>query len=556
MHAEALPARRSFAVATVLVLVVALTVGPFARDAEAFVAAPVGPALVVAPAALGGPVTLAAAAGVVIVGGVFYLGYAAYQTQTREVEWQFENGDPALQEKTTYHRPGYAKLWLDYQTSGSNYRIAMYSQRSSSTDDCSRAYVLRDDGSTAGPYAGGCAPWEDHTNVQVQGLGAWSATPPPMWSITTYQYHENGSTWKTDPDPVISSVSEFSGGESARVRVDTECYNGATDTATTVTDYSAWYADPTAPEPIPAASPCPSGSHVRDVEINRELPGQPDEPLTDPADRPAIIPAPSWVDEFQEDTWNWCNDNPEQCEPRVYDGREDPRRLLVPGVPNWNWWEDPTHKQWAECEWLDLVTGDVVVMPIEQCEPLQYEEHPDLGLVPKLPPYTGTPSTPPATPVKTPTNCFGTIEDPDQGFISWVVFQGAACALQWAFVPSSDFVTDITTQLETSTMSRLPFSWWTVITTHIPQIVPLPGDGGSCVDHLWAFPPANYDHPLAGPQLAIPCSPPWDHTVPLLTMHVFVIIGVIRGVWNMLSRPLGAPGDGLPTGSLGSELSG
>lgn len=397
-----------------------------------------------------------------------------------------------------------------------------------------------------------------------------------------------------DPD-YRASIYTYTqlGDQQGRVVTEWECYEASTDTTYTHASETDWYSSHNFRPNMPAPH-CGEGQEISKIHVYRELTDgsirtilggdtatEVEDPpemdsleywdlnLPDPSGTPTrnigVVPnpAPSEVeDPGDEQIWDDCFDNPD-C--RLYLENVQENRE-ADAFQDAGWWLDPQRDTKYQCR-LEHPSLGTAVLPLAECRWLTWDgpgeststdeqtqpdtdpdPEPEPSPPPTLPPGTMT-GQPPGSP--TFSDCVASAE------VSWfnpmVVFVGTACALKWAFVPSEGFMTEVVTQSQTVTESTLPFSLLPVITTHMPQIVPLPGQGTCSVD-IWAFPPESAT-PDGFPQLSIPCEPPWNHTVPYLLMSAGVIIMVVRGVWNMLSKPLGAPGDGFSDNSLGGHLS-
>lgn len=356
-----------------------------------------------------------------------------------------------------------------------------------------------------------------------------------------------------DPEaPPSTGDPSFVGGATATVRADYECTDPVTSTVTQHSVHGDSYVDPTQPAAMPGTVLCPEGQRMTDAQLFRELPGHPDEPLTAPLVVPTTVP--DFIPSEWETEWNDCVDLGD-CELIIEDVRDAESRRMV---PPWDvgWWWNPDRDSDYQCSYL-MPDGTKIPLPLEQCAPLQWEwdestktwvNAPTTSADPTLEPPTQT-GEPPGAP-QMDTNCFtGGSENPEQGFVSRVVFHGVACALQWAFVPSETFMATTMGDLTASLNSTWPFSGIQVGITHVPEIFAIPGDV-SCSGDIWSFPPDRPDLP-DNFKLGIPCQPAWDHSAPLLIMNGMVIGGFVWGLANLWGSVVKGPRDGSTGGDDG-----
>ena len=291
--------------------------------------------------------------------------------------------------------------------------------------------------------------------------------------------------------------------------------------------------------------------------------------------RLAPIATPSGLTTEEEDTWEQCVEDGDCILTGV---RESDGTNITPGRDH-GWWTQ--ERSYIETEYgcmLVAPDGSSAVVPMDYCGHQRWEEGPDGEIYqrehqaeepipdPDPEPDPDTEDYPepdldspvpdggeiPSGGPQPSQGCMANYED-GGGFTSWIVFRGTACALQWAFLPSETFMLELTQRHSDATSGRLPFALQPVFTEHVPEIVPMPGQA-TCSVNVWEFPP-NHLTPSGFPQLAIPCEPPWNHTIPYALMSTGVVIMVVRGIWNMLSKPLGAPQDGFADNTLGGQLS-
>ena len=382
-----------------------------------------------------------------------------------------------------------------------------------------------------------------------------------------------------------------------RIAVEYGCYDEVADFESHHKETTDWYAHHDDRPPIPEVECLGTNDPVISyVDVYREttqgdrryLVGGP-HAETQPADGVEIfqpgstdpttnirltpMPTPSGLTSGEENIWETCVEDG-TC---IFRGvRTEDDTTITPGRDA-GWWFGDQVEQDYECHVISP-NGDTLVLPMDYCAHERWVEGPDGDLYlndeiaddpvddpntepdpdeetypePDLSnPAPDTPAIPSDGPIARQ-DCMASYED-SGGFTSWIVFRGTACALQWAFLPSETFMLQLTEQHSQATSGRLPFALQPVFTEHIPEIVPMPGQA-TCNVNIWEFPPQQHT-PDGFPQLAIPCEPPWNHTVPYALMSTGVILMVLRGIWNMLSKPLGAPQDGFADNTLGGQLS-
>lgn len=129
--------------------------------------------------------------------------------------------------------------------------------------------------------------------------------------------------------------------------------------------------------------------------------------------------------------------------PRPFE-HEFPRIVTLPCTYDicFDWWNEERPEEKYGCVWENMVTGAYVPLPISECEGLQWQRDVDGNTRTKSPYQEAELPLPGSSPIP---NAGCMTRDPDQdGLMTFFIFRGMSCALQWAFVPSEATMTRVT----------------------------------------------------------------------------------------------------------------